>query len=486
MGQWTRDPDAIARKETLAQIADDMDNLRTALKWAIDRHKLDEVDKFLPAFGYFWGIQGWLQAGAEVFRLVTKSLRDTLDETDEQQKRMLARFLEWQVWYQKDWLNDDARRLAQEAISISLSLEKVGDISRVYDLRLIIAVDDAEARQIAQEALNYDQAVQSVHDIASHCIDLSSITLRLGEYDESLRLAQEALAFCRKHNIRHAATWALQMLCKIAMAQEDFIEAKRWADEALTFAEANGYRHAIMVHHLHLGDIARVKCMYAQAKLHFQESFVLAQEMRNPLHILLARNGLGRAVSCMGDLHEARKYFHESLKMARDSRNPDFVIDTLLGIAYLMAANGNAKRAVELITLPIPDRLRNGAILYCAERLRKEMEAILSPEVYAAAGERSTKLDLNAAVAELLAELSQPAQAAELSSISQPHADLLTERELEILSLIAEGMSNREIADQLVLAVSTVKWYVNEIFGKLHVTNRTQAVTRARSLGVLS
>jgi LuxR family maltose regulon positive regulatory protein len=67
---------------------------------------------------------------------------------------------------------------------------------------------------------------------------------------------------------------------------------------------------------------------------------------------------------------------------------------------------------------------------------------------------------------------------------SQSLADPLTERELEILCLIAEGMSNREIADQLVLAVSTVKWYVNEIFGKLHVTNRTLAVARARALGL--
>jgi ATP/maltotriose-dependent transcriptional regulator MalT len=63
---------------------------------------------------------------------------------------------------------------------------------------------------------------------------------------------------------------------------------------------------------------------------------------------------------------------------------------------------------------------------------------------------------------------------------------LLTERELEILRLVAVGMSNKEIAEELVLAVNTVKWYISEIMSKLHVANRTQAVAHARTLGWLS
>ena len=62
----------------------------------------------------------------------------------------------------------------------------------------------------------------------------------------------------------------------------------------------------------------------------------------------------------------------------------------------------------------------------------------------------------------------------------------LTEREVEVLRLIAAGLSNREIADQLVLALSTVKSYVNTIYGKLQVESRTQAVARARALHLLS
>lgn len=64
-------------------------------------------------------------------------------------------------------------------------------------------------------------------------------------------------------------------------------------------------------------------------------------------------------------------------------------------------------------------------------------------------------------------------------------AALLTQRETDVLHLLAGGRSNREIADELVIAPSTVKWYNRQIFNKLGVDNRRQAVVKAQSLGLL-
>ena len=59
------------------------------------------------------------------------------------------------------------------------------------------------------------------------------------------------------------------------------------------------------------------------------------------------------------------------------------------------------------------------------------------------------------------------------------------QRELEILRLVSAGSSNAEIADRLYITVGTVKWHLNQLYGKLGVNRRTEAVARARSLGLL-
>ncbi|MCP4538774.1 MAG: tetratricopeptide repeat protein [Chloroflexi bacterium] len=69
--------------------------------------------------------------------------------------------------------------------------------------------------------------------------------------------------------------------------------------------------------------------------------------------------------------------------------------------------------------------------------------------------------------------------------ISQPLIDPLRRREIEVLEHINQGCSNKEIADEMVVAVSTVKWYLRNIYGKLQVNRRTQAVARARELNLL-
>jgi LuxR family maltose regulon positive regulatory protein len=61
----------------------------------------------------------------------------------------------------------------------------------------------------------------------------------------------------------------------------------------------------------------------------------------------------------------------------------------------------------------------------------------------------------------------------------------LSQRELEILKLIAQGLSNREIGERLFLALDTVKGHNRKIFDKLQVQSRTEAIARARELGLL-
>lgn len=72
------------------------------------------------------------------------------------------------------------------------------------------------------------------------------------------------------------------------------------------------------------------------------------------------------------------------------------------------------------------------------------------------------------------------------SHVPDPEVDPLTERELEVLRLVAQGMSNREIAEQLVVAEFTVRSHVSSILSKLHLASRTQAALYALKSGLAS
>ena len=64
-------------------------------------------------------------------------------------------------------------------------------------------------------------------------------------------------------------------------------------------------------------------------------------------------------------------------------------------------------------------------------------------------------------------------------------ADPLSQREMQILTLICKGLSNQEIGEQIFVSLSTVKWHNQNIFDKLDVQRRTEAVARARALKLL-
>ena len=63
--------------------------------------------------------------------------------------------------------------------------------------------------------------------------------------------------------------------------------------------------------------------------------------------------------------------------------------------------------------------------------------------------------------------------------------DPLSAHELKVLRLVAAGMSNREVAEELYLSVNTVKWHLKHIYEKLDVHSRVAAVARAQEIGLL-
>ena len=115
----------------------------------------------------------------------------------------------------------------------------------------------------------------------------------------------------------------------------------------------------------------------------------------------------------------------------------------------------------------------------------------------ASEGYRRVFLDEGVALTEMLGQVRHVAPAfvsrlldasprePETGSPARMLPDPLRKMELEILGLLARGLSNREIADQVSITVGTTKWYLSQIFDKLQVRNRTAAIARARELRLL-
>lgn len=178
----------------------------------------------------------------------------------------------------------------------------------------------------------------------------------------------------------------------------------------------------------------------------------------------------------------------EALAVAADQK-PDVVLmdmrmpgmDGVTAIRHLRKSQPDC-RAIVLTTFDddeyVFDGLRAGAVGY----LLKDVSSDKLEEAIRAAARGETFLQPSVA-AKVVAEFArlEPDQRPDGEQLVEP----LSDRELEILRLVADGLSNREIANELVIAEGTVKNHVTSILGKLGVRDRTQAALRARDLGLL-
>lgn len=194
-------------------------------------------------------------------------------------------------------------------------------------------------------------------------------------------------------------------------------------------------------------------------------------------HITLARMLIAEYKSTGEDnaIHEAMDLLDRLLQAAEEGKRTGSMIEILTLQALAHGAQGDNPSAL----LPLESAL-----------------TLAKPEGYV-----RTFVDEGSPMAKLLHEVGnagiepdysrkllaafQPKEQSDTRLPSQPLVDPLSERELEVLQLVAQGLTNRQISERLFLALDTVKGHNRRIFGKLNVKNRAQAVSKAISLRIL-
>lgn len=176
-------------------------------------------------------------------------------------------------------------------------------------------------------------------------------------------------------------------------------------------------------------------------------------------------------------IQQAATLLNRLLPAAQAGGRKGHVIEILILQSLIHQARDNAAFALQTLeqalTLAAPESCVQ---LFVAEGT--PMKVLL-------ARYQADKKEPNQFIYKLLTQFGTNEDPQRSAPVVQPLVDPLSEREIEVLQLIADGHSNREISERLFLALSTIKGHNRRIFDKLQVQRRTEAVARARELGLL-
>jgi ATP/maltotriose-dependent transcriptional regulator MalT len=343
--------------------------------------------------------------------------------------------------------------------------------------------DFSRAKEVYEQSLEIYRRLGYQNRLSSGLEGLGNALFALGDYGEARKQLQQSAAIVHALGFPRRLAFTLIYLGRVVHALDDVEEARRLFAEALSIAtQAIDIRQQALALN-GLGHIAFSLGDYAEAYQFYKQSLPLNQRSGLPLETAVSFSELGQAATALRNALEARQHFREALSLGLEMQLAPPLLETIVGIARLFAMEGVAVRAIELLSLVLNHPASHQELRDRATRLLNQLEAEGSPPWYVAAQEHGQALILENIAAELLAEFLSPDDT--LLQEHQRLAQPLSQRELEILRLIAKGYSNREIAGELVFSVGTVKWYVHQIHSKLAVSSRTQAIARARELHLL-
>ncbi len=263
------------------------------------------------------------------------------------------------------------------------------------------------------------------------------------------------------------------LLTKLELVDGNESPARKAAEDFIELAKRGGFINAVDWSHA-----VRAEFMY---RLEDWPAFnAWAQAYRPPQQPLffpyrLATRMYARYLMRQKAWDNCRRLLDEQIRLAKEAGYVEYEMELDVARAILEDEAGRSSESVQVLTQALKIGALGGYVRVFADE-GKAMQSLL------ARMQKSVKDEaLHAYITKLLAAFEKPATI-DQSTLVEP----LTGREIEVLKLVAEGMSNPEIAGKLFLSVGTVKTHVKHIYGKLGVDDRVKAASRARELGLIT
>jgi LuxR family maltose regulon positive regulatory protein len=296
---------------------------------------------------------------------------------------------------------------------------------------------------------------------------LARISYEWNDLDAAQHHAQECLTEAQLYKGHYDIFVACQVfLAHLELAQGDVASAAAILDEADRSARQHNFVYQIP-------EVAAAQVLALIRQGNLAKAADLAEEHELPISQAQVQLAQGDPSTALATLEPLRQQAE-----AKDWKNERLKVMALQAIALYLS--GEEKQAVQLLGEALELAEPGGFVRIFVDE---------GPPMARLLIEARSRGIAPAYIRRLLAAF--PDAEPEHIGSTQTHApesewvEALSERELEVLQLIAEGLTNQEIATRLYLSLNTVKVHTRNIYGKLGVNNRTQAVARGRALGIL-
>jgi DNA-binding CsgD family transcriptional regulator len=310
-----------------------------------------------------------------------------------------------------------------------------------------------------------------------------------GAFDRAAVVAQTLLELARREGDAIGEAMAHFDLSFVARNDGDVEAAIEHSEAALARFRAMRCRGWLPwaaqragIERLGHGDLDRAERLFREAVNRFVE-------MGNAGGAAMALCNLGFALHDKGDVDGAELLLRAVLKREVALEREWQIADVLLGLADVALTRRQVRRAALL--LGANDTLRekvgyppHGWMRDASHRIESDARSALGDDTFSRVWRRGQRMALSAAVTEALAEVDRQVSSVSRTDDAALEVPSLTSRERDVLRLLAEGQSDRQIAAALSISPKTVGNHVSSILAKLEVETRTAAATQAVRRGL--
>ncbi len=310
-----------------------------------------------------------------------------------------------------------------------------------------------------------------------------------GDYDAAASLLEESLALARAVGDPLATAKALYLLGNVAEDLDDLDGVEARYEEALALFREVRDPWWVPFTVSSLGRAARKRSDHGRARALHEEALTLWRGQGNAWGVAWATTALAEVAADEGNAGRAATLFREGVRLHAELGELSGVYYCLLGLGQLAVYGGQAKEATRLLGAAEALREARGLALQADHREPHDRcvaaaRFALGDEAFAAAWAAGRALSIDQASAEVSAVVAALGTDPKPSRPAPAYPAGLSEREVEVLRLVAAGLTNPLVAERLFLSPRTVDAHLRHIYHKLDISTRAEAIRFALAHGL--